>query len=70
MPNPQHDQRLNVLAAATKGGWQHDQGVFDDSNRRQVQRQVDARMSRVPWNFGGGPVLVRLLRPRHHRMRV
>jgi len=29
--------------------------------------RVDVRMSRVPWNFGGGPVMVRRQRP-HHRM--
>jgi len=24
------------------------------------------RMSRVPWNFGGGPVSIRLRSPAHH----
>jgi hypothetical protein len=24
------------------------------------------RMSRVPWNFGGGPVSIRLRSPGHH----
>src|SRR6478609_4897463 len=28
------------------------------------------RMSRVPWNFGGGPVSIRLRSPAHHASRV
>lgn len=58
MPNPQHDQRINVLAAAKKGGWQHDQGVFDDSNIIRdlftgSLGQVRVVWIRTPWSVSG-----------------
>ncbi|WP_317188770.1 AMP-binding protein, partial [Mycobacterium avium] len=33
-------------------------------------RHTDRRLSRVPWNFGGGPVSIRLRSPRHCARRV
>lgn len=58
MPNPQHDQRLNVLAAGDKGGWKRDSGVFDESN---IVRdtftgplgQVRVVWIRTPWSLSG-----------------
>lgn len=58
MPHPKHDQRLNVLRAAKKGGWSHDQGVFDDSNIiRDLftgdRGQVRVVWIRTPWSLSG-----------------
>ena len=43
-------------------------------SRSSIYRLFEAgelrRMSRVPWNFGGGPVSIRLRSPRHCARRV
>jgi hypothetical protein len=58
VPIAQRDQRSNVLKAGSKGGWTHDQGLFDGNDLirdlfESERGQVRAIWVRTPWSDSG-----------------
>jgi hypothetical protein len=49
MPSPKHARRGDVLAAAKSGGWDHHQGLYDDTNVIVDTFTGDRGVIRVVW---------------------
>ncbi len=58
---------LNETQVGASNNWGCQRALSAVSN---VVVDVNGRMSRVPWNFGGGPVSIRLRSPDHCARRV
>jgi hypothetical protein len=58
VPNPKHNQRVNVLDAGRKGGWAHEPGHFDNNDLirdlfTSDRGQVRVVWIRTPWSDSG-----------------